>query len=109
MMALSGVRSSWLMLETNCDLFWLPVLVLDFVEQPHVLDRDRGLVRKGGSQFDLLLGERSHCHPGQRKHADWGALSQHRNGDDRAEATQPLVNKGVITVGLDVRNVNSPA
>src|SRR5262249_57347279 len=23
MMALSGVRSSWLMLERNCDLFWL--------------------------------------------------------------------------------------
>ena len=23
MMALSGVRSSWLMLETNCDLCWL--------------------------------------------------------------------------------------
>ena len=23
MIALSGVRSSWLMLERNCDLFWL--------------------------------------------------------------------------------------
>ena len=52
MMALSGVRSSWLMLETNCDLclarqLQLTALVLDFVEQPHVLDRDRCLVGEG--------------------------------------------------------------
>ena len=59
MMALSGVRSSWLMLETNCDLFSLAicelaVLVLDFVEQPHVLDRDHRLVGESGDQLDLL-------------------------------------------------------
>ena len=58
MMALSGVRSSWLMLETNCDLFSLAicelaVLVLDFVEQPHVLDRDHGLVGERRDQLDL--------------------------------------------------------
>ena len=63
MMALSGVRSSWLMLETNCDLFSLAicelsVLVLDLVEQPHVLDRDHRLVGEGGDQLDLLVGER---------------------------------------------------
>ena len=59
MMALSGVRSSWLMLETNCDLFSLAicelaVFVLDFVEQPHVLDRDHGLIGERGGKFDLL-------------------------------------------------------
>ena len=31
----------------------LPVLILDFVEQPHVLDRDRGLVGEGLDQLDL--------------------------------------------------------
>jgi His Kinase A (phospho-acceptor) domain len=36
----------------------LPALVLDFVEQPHVLDRDRCLVGKGLNQLDLLFGER---------------------------------------------------
>src|SRR5262249_34934656 len=36
----------------------LPVLVLDFVEQAHVLDRDHRLVGEGGEQLDLLVGER---------------------------------------------------
>ena len=35
----------------------LAALVLDFVEQPHVLDRDHRLVGKGGDQLDLLVGE----------------------------------------------------
>ena len=33
---------------------------LDFVEQPHVLDRDHRLVGEGGYQLDLLVGERPH-------------------------------------------------
>ena len=37
----------------------LAALVLDFVEQPHVLDRDHRLVGEGGDQLDLLVGERS--------------------------------------------------
>ena len=31
---------------------------LNFVEQPHVLDRDHRLVGEGGDQLDLLVGER---------------------------------------------------
>ena len=31
--------------------------LLHLLEQPHVLDRDRGLVGKGRDKFDLLLGE----------------------------------------------------
>ena len=31
---------------------------LHLVEQPHVLDRDHGLVGEGGDQLDLLVGER---------------------------------------------------
>ena len=38
----------------------LPALVLDFVEQPHVLDRDHRLVGEGRDQLDLLVGERPH-------------------------------------------------
>jgi hypothetical protein len=57
MMALSGVRSSWLMLARNCDLCLLATsswaLVLDLVEQPHVLDRDDSLVGEGRGQLDL--------------------------------------------------------
>jgi hypothetical protein len=41
-------------------LFKLAALVLDFVEQPHVLDRDRGLVGKrrvpvGNSNSNILV------------------------------------------------------
>src|SRR5262245_46766772 len=74
MMALSGVRSSWLTLETNCDLCLvapakLATLVLDFVEKPHVLDRDRRLVREGRDQLDLLVGERLNGAARQDQHA----------------------------------------
>ena len=39
-------------------LLQLPVLVLDFVEQPHVLDRDYRLVGEGLHECDLLVSER---------------------------------------------------
>ena len=48
----------------------LPALVLDFVEQPHVLDRDHRLVGEGGDQLDLLVGERAHRLALQNNDAD---------------------------------------
>ena len=41
----------------------LPALVLDFVEQPHILNRDHRLVGEGLHQLDLLVGEWSHFLP----------------------------------------------
>ena len=38
----------------------LAALVLDFLEQPHILDGDHGLVGEGRDQLDLLVGERPH-------------------------------------------------
>ena len=38
----------------------LAALVLDFVEQAHVLDGDHRLVGEGGDQLDLLVGEGPH-------------------------------------------------
>ena len=35
------------------------IALLDFFEQPHVLDGDHGLVGKGFEKRDLFLGERS--------------------------------------------------
>jgi hypothetical protein len=62
MMALSGVRSSWQELRlVLARLGELPALVLDFVEQSHVLDRDHRLVgeaRLGFAQFDGVFNER---------------------------------------------------
>ena len=115
MMALSGVRSSWLMLETNCDLFSLAicklaVLVLDFVEQPHVLDRDRRLVGKRGDQLDLLLGERPHLVAGQSQNADRNAFAQHGNAEHGAKSAQSLgFRPGVIRVGQHIGYVNDLA
>ena len=38
--------------------FELTALVLDFVEQPHVLDGDHRLIGEGFDKLDLLVGER---------------------------------------------------
>ena len=50
--------------------FELAALVLDFLEQPHVLDGDHSLVGEGGDQLDLLVGEWLHLRPRQCHNAD---------------------------------------
>src|SRR6266568_5785772 len=60
-------------------LFKLPALVLDLIEQPYVLDRDRGLVGEGCDQFDLLVGEWLHFRARQSQDADRDALTKHWN------------------------------
>ena len=54
----------------------LPALVLNFIEQPHVLDGDYRLVGKCGRQLDLLVGERTHLRARQRQHADRHAITE---------------------------------
>src|SRR5262245_7629370 len=70
--AASGVLSSWLMLATNCDLWWLAISrILDsfgklagsrlrLFEKARVFNRDDGLVGEGVDEFDLTFGERAH-------------------------------------------------
>ena len=65
MIAFSGVRSSCDMLARNSDLCRLatsscPALVLDLVEQAHVLDGDHGLVGECLHERDLFVRERAH-------------------------------------------------
>ena len=62
MMALSGVRSSWLMLARNCDLCSLAnpnwrLLSSNLAEQACVLDRQHRLGREGLKSSDDLGGE----------------------------------------------------
>src|SRR5262249_4019043 len=57
----------------------LATLVLDFVEQPHVLDRYHRLVGEGGHQLDFLSAERPHGGAGQDQHADRRSFAQQRN------------------------------
>ena len=64
----------------------LPALVMDFVEQPHVLDRDHRLVGEGGDQLDLLVGERFHRASRQCNDADRRSFPQQRDAEDGAIA-----------------------
>jgi hypothetical protein len=59
------------MLAGLCEL---PVLVLDFVEQSYVLDRDSGLVRESIDQLDLLVGKRLHRRSRHIEYTDRDAL-----------------------------------
>ena len=85
----------------------LTALVLDLVEQSHVLDRDRGLVGEGRYKLDLLVGERPHLQARQRKHADRLALAQHRHTEQGPISPKPLrLDKGVVRVSEHIGNVN---
>ena len=86
----------------------LTALVLDFVEQPHVLDRDCGLVGEGLNQLDLLVGEGAHLGAGQGEHADRHALAQHRYTEGRANPGSSQV-KRIILIGLYIRDMNRAA
>src|ERR1700730_1576168 len=66
-----------LMLAGLCKL---AALVLDFVEQPHVLDGDHGLVGEGLDQLDLLGGERADLRTEQHDDPDRATFAQERNG-----------------------------
>src|SRR6516164_1541389 len=57
--------------------------------RPHVLDRDRRLVREGRDQLDLLVGERLNGAARQDQHAGRSALAQHRHAEDCAHVGEP--------------------
>src|SRR6516164_5346806 len=91
-------------------LLKLAALVLDFIEQAHVLYRDRGLVGEGRDQFDLLIGEWSYFRARQGEHADRDALPQHWDAEDCAEIAQSRrFDEGVFGISLYVWNMNHAA
>src|SRR5262249_3716210 len=61
--------------------FELPPLVLDFVEQPNGLDRDRRLVREGRGEIDLSVAESSYHSAHQHNHADRDSFAQQGNAE----------------------------
>ncbi len=66
----------------------LPVLFLDFVEQPHVLDCDHRLIGEGCDELNLLVGERRDlCFP-QGNCAERRALTQQWYSQHGPEALQ---------------------
>src|SRR5204862_6693339 len=66
----------------------MPAALLDFVEQPDVLDGDRSLVGEGGYQFDLLVGERPNLLPVDHDYADQFIVLEHRHADCRSRPAE---------------------
>src|SRR5215467_7666236 len=84
-------------------LFKLPALVLDLVEQSHVLDGDCGLVGECCDKFDLLVGEWPYFRACQNQDADGDAFAQHWYAEDRAVIPQSLCfDQGVFWISLYV-------
>src|SRR5262249_47186303 len=82
---------------------------LDTFKQSHVLDCYCRLVRKRRYQLNLLLSKWSHLRAGQNQDANRNALTQHRNGKNRAVIAQSLcLGPGVLRVSLYVGNMNHP-
>jgi hypothetical protein len=85
----------------------LAALVLDFIEQPHILDRDCCLIGKGSGQFNLPFREWPHLGAGQYQHAERHALAQHGDSEDGPKVSQLLgLCEGVVRVGQDVGDMN---
>jgi hypothetical protein len=55
--------------------------LLRLVEQPHVLDGDKGLVHKCADQFDLAIRIGAGLRPHQREYAFDAAFPDHRYGE----------------------------
>ena len=91
MMALSGVRSSWLMLETNCDLFSLAICSWRFLSWISSNSRTFSIAITAWSakvvdQLDLLVGERSHGRALEARSRRSGTFAQQRNSEHGSKA-----------------------
>jgi hypothetical protein len=82
---------------------------LHFIEQPHVLDRDHGLVGKGGDQLDLLGGERSHGLTLQVNYANRCSLPQEGHAEHGPRATDLPPPEGVFRIGRHIVDMNRSA
>jgi hypothetical protein len=74
----------------------LTALVLDFVEQADVLDRDHSLVGKGADKLDLSVRKRRDLRFPHGYYAEWNALTQQWNSQHAPEALQPQRFREVI-------------
>src|SRR5262249_9639162 len=91
-------------------LLELPVLVLDLLEQPHVLDRDHRLVGERREQLNLLVGEWCDLRLIKNYCAKRHALAQQGYGQHRPQALQLLrFWKVIFRVRLDVWNLDRTA
>src|SRR6516165_965394 len=61
----------------------LTALLLDFVEQPDILDSDYRLVGEVGQQLDLLARKRLDGSPTKSEDADWYSFSHEGDAEHR--------------------------
>ena len=88
----------------------LAARVLDFLEQPHVLDCDYRLIGKGGDQLDLLVGEWPHDRTRQHERTNRISLAQQRNGEHGAKARSLLrLDPSVFRIGQNIGDLDNPA
>ena len=64
----------------------IPRCAPEFFEQPHVLDRDDGLVGEGFQKSDLFLRERTDLRATNHDHADRLVLAHQRCGENSSNA-----------------------
>ena len=94
-MALSGVRSSWLMLARNCDLCWLASASWRLLSWISSNSRTFSMAitawsaKVATSSICLSVNGRTSCRVSV-EHADRHALAQHRHAEHGAEAAEPL-------------------
>ena len=118
MMALSGVRSSWLMLARNCDLWRLatsssrPLSWISW-NRRRVLDRDRGLRGERLEEVDGVGRDRLAADPVVGgEDADWVPTRDHRDdqevlrpqgGESRVGRAQAEFEVAAVPVGVEQR------
>src|SRR5215471_2955387 len=90
--------------------FELAVLVLDFLEQPHVLNRDHALVGEGRGKLDLPIGEPSHRAAYQDNYANRDSFTQQRDPEFSAGTNSSHgLDQFEVRVVEDIRNVDDIA
>src|SRR5262245_33266681 len=76
------------------------VAVLQFFEQPHVLDSDDGLVGEGLKKRYLLVCKRTSLHAANQDRSKRNSLAEHRNSESR-----PGVASTSSTCSIDIRKI----
>ena len=114
MMALSGVRSSWLMLETNWDLFWLASASCRFLSWISSNSRTFSIAIAAWSAnvdtSSICFSVNGRTVERSTQNADRDTFAQHRHAEDGAKAAQPLpVSQPVFRISQHIGNVNGLA
>src|SRR5262249_11052509 len=83
------------------------IALLEFFEEPDVLDGDDSLGCEGRNQLDLLIGEGLDFCPPKSNHADDGTFPQHWNSKDCSDLFTPLtLSPTVFRICQDVLDLN---